>query len=205
MPRLLASIPTMLVVAMLLTAAQGSATEDYKYTGVKDCGRCHKKELIGDQLSAWKESPHAKAYETLKGDEAKRIAKAKGLTVAPHQADECLRCHATAHGLEPAQIFRKPLLVSDGVQCESCHGPGSAYRKKTVMADHEKAVAAGLWEPGKDEKVCTTCHNPESPTWDAAKGFDHAARKAKIEHPIPADVKGRYLELEKEARTRGRD
>jgi hypothetical protein len=89
------------------------------------------------------------------------------------------------------------------VQCESCHGPGSEYRKKTVMADQKKAVAAGLVLPEKDEKVCTKCHNKDSPTWDAAKGFDFEAAKKKIAHPIPKDVKGHYIELEKKARKPG--
>lgn len=187
----------------LLFAAAPAVAQDHKYVGVKDCGRCHKKELIGNQLSDWEKGPHAKAFETLKGDEAKRIAKEKGLTVPPHEADECVRCHATAHGLEKAQILKKPLAISDGVQCESCHGPGSDYRKKTVMADHDKAVAAGMWEPGENEKICTGCHNPDSPTWDPAKGFDFAAMKKEIEHPIPEDVKGRYIEAEKAARKGG--
>lgn len=198
MSRLPASARTMLVIAMLLGAAHVSAQE-HQYIGAKDCGRCHKKELIGDQLAVWEKSPHAKAFETLKGDAAKKIAQERGMTVPPHEADECVRCHATAHGLEEAQM-KKPLALSDGVQCESCHGPGSDYRKKKVMADHEKSVAAGMLEPGKNEQICTACHNQDSPTWDEAKGFDFAAMKEKIAHPIPEAVKGRYLEAEKEAR-----
>jgi len=58
-------------------------------------------------------------------------------------------------------------------------------------------VAMGMWEPDKDEKICTACHNDRSPTWDAAKGFDFEARKKDIAHPIPEDVKGRYLEVVK--------
>lgn len=201
MPKFLAPTPAILAVAVLLTAAIGSAADDHQYTGVKDCGRCHKKELIGDQLAAWEKGPHAKAYETLQGDDAKRIAKEKGMTVAPHESPDCLRCHATAAGLEKDQIFKKPLRVTDGVQCESCHGPGSDYRKKTAhAASLEKGIAAGMWEPGKDDKICVSCHNSDSPTFDVAKGFDLEERMKEIDHPIPEDVKGRVLELEKAAR-----
>jgi hypothetical protein len=65
------------------------------------------------------------------------------------------------------------------------------------MSDHDKSIAAGMWEPGEDEKICTGCHNDESPTWDAEKGFDYEERKEEIAHAIPEDVKGKYLEVEK--------
>lgn len=197
-----------LVVAgslLVLLAAPALAEKQHKYTGVKDCARCHKKELIGDQYGAWLKGPHAKAIETLKGDEAVKIGKEKGLAKPPHEADECLKCHATAHGVAEAMTAKRPLRIEDGVQCESCHGPGADYRKKKVMSDRDKAIAAGMWEPGENEKVCLACHNEESPTWDPAKGFDYAARKEDIAHPIPEDVKGRYLEIEKQRRKSGDD
>jgi nitrate/TMAO reductase-like tetraheme cytochrome c subunit len=200
LPRLFILSQALLIAIGIWLAPVSAGAEEFKYTGAKDCGRCHKKELMGDQLAAWKKGPHAEAFEALAGDEALKVAKERGMTVPPQESDDCLRCHATAFGLEKSQIHKKPLAMSDGVQCESCHGPGSGYRKKKTMADHDKAVAAGLWEPGKDEKVCTSCHNSDSPTWDEAKGFDYEAMKEKIAHPIPEDVKGHYLEREKEAR-----
>ena len=39
------------------------------------------------------------------------------------------------------------------------------------------------------------CHNSDSPTFES---FDYAQRKKDIAHPIPEDVKGHYLELEKQ-------
>lgn len=188
----------------LVFGGTATAASKYKYVGAKNCGKCHKKELMGNQLAEWEKADHHKAYETLKGEEAAKIAKERGLAQPAYESEECLKCHVTAYGL-PASAFRKkPLLESDGVQCESCHGPGSAYRKKKTMSDHDKAVAAGMWEPGKDEKICTECHNSDSPTWDPAKGFDFEAMKEKIAHPIPEDVKGHYIEKEKELRAQRR-
>jgi ribosomal protein L40E len=201
MARFVVWIATAVAMGSFLAAAPAPAA-DAKYVGAQDCGRCHKKDLIGNQLAEWKKDEHAKAMDALKSEKAQKIAKERGLKVAPHEADECVKCHATAHGLEKAQIFKKPLAISDGVQCESCHGPGSEYRKKKVMSDHDKSVAAGMWEPGENQKICTDCHNSDSPTWDAAKGFDFEAMKKKIAHPIPKDVKGHYIELEKKARAK---
>ena len=186
------------VVAFVLAGVAGSAAaQDAKYVGLKKCKTCHKKELIGNQMGAWQEAQHSKAYETLKGADALKVAEQQKLSVPPHEAPECLKCHVTAYGEDAAMFAKGPLDVANGVQCESCHGPGSLYKKKKTMADHDKSVAAGMWEPDKDEKICTKCHNDESPTWDAAAGFDFAKRKEEIAHPIPEDVKGKYLEVEK--------
>jgi hypothetical protein len=180
-----------------------SSAQEHQYVGAKKCRTCHKKELIGNQYGEWEKSQHAKAFETLKGDEAAKIAKAKGLATPAYESGECLECHSTGYGLPASAFDRKPLDPEDGVQCESCHGPGSDYKKKKTMSDHDASVAAGLWDPGNDEKICTTCHNEKSPTWDAAAGFDYEARKKKIAHPIPADVKGKYVEMAKKARRGG--
>ncbi len=188
-----------LAFSAMVTSASG---QEYQYTGVKDCSRCHKKELMGDQTAVWKKSAHAKAFDTLKSDEAVRIGQEKGLASPPHEADECVRCHATAHGVTPEQTEKRPLRLADGVQCESCHGPGSEYKPNKVMSDLEASRAAGMWDPGNDEKVCTACHNDESPTFEA---FDFAKRKEEIAHPIPEHVKGHYLELEKERRRKAKE
>jgi hypothetical protein len=193
------------VASLLVLVASPAFAGAHKYTGVKDCSRCHKKELIGDQYEEWKKGPHSKAFETLKGAKALEIAKQKGISTPPHETDDCLKCHATAHTVTQEMTAKKPLKVSDSVQCESCHGPGADYRKKKIMSDRDKAIAAGMWEPGKNEKICLACHNDGSPTWDAAKGFDYAGAKKKIAHPIPEDVKGHYLEIEKKNKQGGND
>ncbi len=193
-----------IVVAVAsLAFVTGAQAQEHRYVGVKDCALCHKKELIGDQYGVWKKSKHSKAFEALKSDKAIQIAKEKGIQGPPSESKECLRCHVTAYGKPASAFYKKPLLASDGVQCESCHGPGSDYRKNSIMSDQAKAEAAGLMLPGKDEKLCTGCHNADSPTWDAAKGFDFAAAKKEIAHPIPKDVKGHYLEIAKQRRNAG--
>jgi hypothetical protein len=193
-------IVTAVVLAPMVGIADSPAS-DHKYVGAKKCKTCHKKELMGDQYGEWQKGVHAKAYETLKGEKAAEIAKKKGLSTSPHETEECLQCHVTGYGL-PASAFDKKKLLknSDGIQCESCHGPGKDYRKKKIMSDRDKAIAKGMWEPGKDEKICTACHNADGPTWDPAKGFDHEKAKEEIAHPIPEDVKGKYLEMAEKLR-----
>jgi len=192
------------VFAFALASASAQAADPaHKYVGAAKCKSCHNKELMGDQWGEWEKGVHHKAYETLMSDDAIEIAKKKGLATPPHETDDCLECHVTAYGMPAAAFDKKPIPVTEGIGCESCHGPGKDYRKKKTMSDRDKSVAAGMWEPENDAKICTACHNDRSPTWDAAKGFDHEAMMEKIAHPIPEDVKGRYLEVVAERKKAG--
>ncbi len=201
--------------AVALLAAGGAAAQGvpHQYVGASKCKTCHKKELMGDQYGTWSDGPHAEAFETLEEDDSTALAAKLGVAGPASEASECLSCHVTAFG-QPAEAFYKDLEFEDGVQCESCHGPGRDYRKKKIMSDPEQAKAKGLWDPGAHAKICTECHNPRSPTWDPARytlpdgttaGFHFEQAKTRIAHPIPEDVKGRYLELEKAQKEAARD
>jgi hypothetical protein len=166
--------------------------ELHDYVGFKKCGTCHKKDAIGNQVAAWRESKHAKAYETLASDQALEYAKKAGIS-DPQTADECLKCHVTAFGVAESRLGMK-FDRKAGVQCEACHGPGKDYRKKKIMKDRDKAVAKGLIL--QSEEVCTTCHNDESPAWDPERytladgtktGFDYDQAVEEIAHPVPED------------------
>ena len=155
-----------------------------KYVGVKQCSMCHKTEKQGKQFDVWSKSQHAKAYQTLTTEKANEAAKAKGIKTPAVETKECLECHTLGKTVD-AKMFDKAFDIKDGVQCETCHGAGSAYKSMSVMKDEAKAVAAGLAE-FKDEKAieafCKTCHNEKSPTF---KGFDFKEMIGKIAHPIP--------------------
>jgi hypothetical protein len=157
-----------------VTAAPDAAN----YVGVKMCGLCHKKEDSGNQLAKWQASPHAKAFETLGTDKAKEVGKKAGVE-DPQKSGKCLKCHSTAYNFGETVATEK-IKVEDGVVCESCHGPGKNYMKKSLMESRDSAIAAGLNYPAS--KNCTLCHNDQSPTF---KGFDEKAMFEKIAHPDP--------------------
>jgi hypothetical protein len=190
--------------SVLAGAASAGSEKLHDYVGVEKCRTCHEKELIGNQVGALSEGPHRRAYETLTEDASLAIAKGLGIATLPQESEACLRCHVTAYGV-PAVRIASPLAYMDGVQCESCHGPGRDYRKKQIMSDRARAAKKGLWDASRDEAICTGCHNSESPTYDPARylrpdgttsGFDFEIAKGRIAHAIPADVKGRFVELE---------
>jgi hypothetical protein len=175
-----------------LAAANGAATANgkHEFAGHKKCKTCHKKAEIGNQFGVWLESRHAKAYETLGTEKAKKWGAEAGVD-NPQTDDRCIKCHSTAHGV-PDDMVSKKFDRTAGVQCESCHGAGKDYRKKKIMMDHDKAVANGLIVP--TEAVCTKCHNDESPAWDPQRytladgskvGFDFEQAAKTIAHPVP--------------------
>lgn len=156
-----------LIIGLIMTMTPANAAPK-EFIGAAKCKMCHNKSATGEQYAKWAASPHAKAMQSLKGDEAKN--------------PKCLKCHATAFGLEASDT--QTITMAEGVSCESCHGAGSAYKSATIMKDMTKAMAAGLLMP--DEKLCRKCHNPESPTY---KEFNFKTFSAKIAHPNPAKEK----------------
>lgn len=166
------------VMAFSTTAAQN------KYVGVKQCKMCHQTPKQGQQFDIWSKSKHAGAFKTLASAKAAEIAKAKGIKGSPAEAKECLECHTLGKTVE-ATMLDKSFVMDDGVQCETCHGPGSAYKMMSTMKDAAKAKAAGLAMYKDDaaiEALCVTCHNDKSPT---KKAFDLKKMWAEIKHTVP--------------------
>jgi hypothetical protein len=179
----------LLLVAALAWVVQASGEEAKKaeeeahgYIGALSCKGCHKSEAKGDQYGKWLASPHAKAYETLLTEESKKITAEMGIEAAPEEAPKCLKCHVTAWDAD-AELLGKKYDKTEGVSCESCHGPGADW-KITHMKDVEKAMTQGMIHP--DEALCLTCHNEESPTY---KEFKFEEAMAEVAHPNPKNVK----------------
>jgi hypothetical protein len=167
-------------VPIFLYAINGDEGK-HKYVGAKLCGMCHKTDAVGKQYTIWENSKHAQAYNTLKTEDADRIAKAKGYSTKAIETPECLKCHATGYNID-ASLLTDKFNISDGVQCETCHGPGSDYKSIKIMKDKKLAVDNGLIIYDKPEQLCLKCHNEESPYF---KGFNFNEMWPKIAHSIP--------------------
>ncbi len=170
-------------ICFLATLSSAQSTGNHKYLGVKTCMLCHKGEAKGAVYEKWASSGHAKAYQELLSAQSDEIAKKKGLKTAAKDSKECLECHATAADVTPAQISEKGKLdVTDGIVCETCHGPASDYLAIHSKKDIAKAMEAGLVVGANNEKTCTKCHNKKSPTF---KSFNYKEQWAKIAHAMP--------------------
>ena len=169
----------LVLVLCLLFIAGGSLTaQDYDYIGAVKCKMCHNKSATGQQYKIWLEGPHANAMKTLSTPEALAIAKEKGIA-DPTTDPACIKCHSTYGSID--HDFNIGVKISEGVSCETCHGPGSKYKTNSIMKDHAKSLANGLIIP--DKTLCEGCHNEESPTY---KPFNYEEKLKEIAHPIPA-------------------
>lgn len=177
------------VLAVIVFAAYSFTFFEYahkaaagKYVGVQTCvGACHKTDAQGKQLDIWQNSKHANAFKTLQTPEADKIAKDKGFTTPAAETPACLKCHVLGKDIDPTEL-ESTFSKEDGVQCETCHGAGSEYKKLSIMKDKEKAKENGLIIHDDKAAFCTGCHNSESPTF---KSFNYDEMWPKIQHSKP--------------------
>ncbi len=172
--------------AAVLPALPG---DEPAYIGSKKCKACHKA-----QYTSWEEGRKAKSMDTLMPGKFAEAKTAHNLDPAKdYTKDEsCLKCHTTGYGHEggyaiPDAADEKAVKQAknlEGVGCESCHGPGSAYKdlhkdikKEKRTYKFEEMVKAGQWKI--EQAKCEQCHNEKSPTF---KGFDFEKQKMDSSH-----------------------
>ena len=168
---------TFIIALLVIFAGSVMQAQTFKYIGAAKCKMCHIKPPKGEQYAVWLAGPHANAMKSLSGDQAKKIAAEKGIA-DPTTDASCLKCHSTVGHIDSKLIAG--VKITEGVSCESCHGPGSMYKGASIMKNRDLALKKGLMLP--TEEVCKSCHNPESPTY---RVFNYAEKVAEIAHPNP--------------------
>ncbi|HYA78722.1 MAG TPA: multiheme c-type cytochrome, partial [Candidatus Bathyarchaeia archaeon] len=88
------------------------------------------------------------------------MARILKLDAKAEDSPKCLACHALY--ASPDQRGR-PFEIADGVSCESCHGPASAWLGPHTTSDwpHEKSVALGMRDMRnvvQRANLCLECH-----------------------------------------------
>ena len=163
-----------IVIASLLTFSLVFAinlfSQDFTYVGAEKCKMCHKSEKQGQQFPLWESRKHSKSIAALSTEEGKALA-----ADAPDNP-KCLKCHAPLYE-------KAPELKAEGVSCEVCHGPGSAYKKMSIMKDHTESVKNGLIDYGSTDAIKAQCMGCHENAHD--KPFDFATAWEKVKHPTP--------------------
>lgn len=168
---------TLLILIIAATVTVGLLSQTFTYVGAAKCAICHKTEKQGRQHPIWQESKHSQSPAALSLPQAAEYAKTANVQ-NPVESPDCLKCHAPLHE-------KAPELKAEGVTCEVCHGPGSEYKKLTIMKDQALAKQNGLItydSPEAVRKQCLTCHENAH-----GKSFDFAAAIEKIKHNKPAE------------------
>lgn len=168
-----------LVLCFFLLSGGTLTAQDFEYIGAKKCKICHNKPETGKQYKIWMAGKHANAMKSLSNEESLKYAMENGIT-DPATDPGCIKCHSTVGSTD--ENLHAGLTIKEGVSCETCHGPGSAYKPKKVMINQAKSLEKGLIIP--DQKLCETCHNEENPFH---KEFDFEKYMEKIAHPNPME------------------
>jgi hypothetical protein len=173
--RLLLLPAAALLLAAIFSSAGFSQTRSTaydssgKYTGPGSCAStsCHgsitprtENDVLQNEYSTWiVKDKHAQSYKALTGSVGERMAGILGLGKA-EAAPRCLACHT----LNPAPAERSRTFdVSEGVSCESCHGPASGWLGPHTERDwtHQKSIALGMVDTRalvKRTEKCLSCH-----------------------------------------------
>ena len=168
-----------LIATVIIAIGLGTTTvlaQNFTYVGAQKCQICHKTEKQGQQYPTWEMSNHAKSFAALSSPAASANAQALGVK-DPTTDQKCLKCHGPL-------ADKAAELKAEGVSCEVCHGPGSAYKSLTIMKSKDESVKNGLKLYANADAIkahCLTCHQDAH-----GKSFDFAAAWDKIKHPVPA-------------------
>jgi len=145
------------------------AAQSPRYTGPGSCAStaCHgsvtprtDNRVLQNEYSTWiVKDKHSKAYASLQGNVGERMATILGIGKA-ESAPKCLACHALD---VPATQRARTFDLSEGVSCESCHGPAAAWLGPHTERDwtHQKSIAAGMYDTRdltKRSEKCLSCH-----------------------------------------------
>ncbi len=143
-----------------------TADDDPQVVGVMVCASCHRGESMGYVASKWRLTRHAEAYAVLGTEAARAMAVAEGVDGDPRRSEACLGCHATGGSIPPTR----------GVQCESCHGPGSRHATQAAAGNPMASHAVGLTLPKR--ATCERCHTPGIHGAD----FEYEKYLAQVDH-----------------------
>jgi hypothetical protein len=154
---------------LLAIAAQDLTPGNYKYVGPGSCSAvaCHggiaprtSTKVLQNEYSTWvTQDKHAHAYTALTEPLGRQMSAI--LKIGPaEKAQRCLVCHALS--VDEAHHGRD-FDVAEGVSCESCHGPASAWLGPHIdpRADHAKMVSLGLIDNkslARRSAMCLSCH-----------------------------------------------
>jgi hypothetical protein len=174
-----------LLLCLPMAAFAADVPKDAKHEGAASCASslCHGSSrpleahgVLQNEYVTWSQfDPHSSAYRVLLNARSRQMA--ARLRIGPaEKAPQCLACHAE---VVPAAQRSPRHQLSDGVACESCHGPSSKWlpthhqSPAVTHADNLARGLAALERPAVRAETCTACH-----VGDATRYASHAMMAA---------------------------
>ena len=174
-----------LLLCLPMAAFAADVPKDAKHEGAASCASslCHGSSrpldahgVLQNEYVTWSQfDPHSSAYRVLLSARSRQMA--ARLRIGPaEKAPQCLACHAE---VVPAAQRSPRHQVSDGIACESCHGPSSKWlpthhqSPAVTHADNLARGLAALERPAVRAETCTACH-----VGDATRYASHAMMAA---------------------------
>ena len=142
----------------------GSCSASSCHGGIQPLSVTH---VLQNEYSTWViRDKHSKSFQALQNPVSQRMAKILRL---PHAdtAEKCLVCHSL---FVPAPEKGREFELSEGVSCESCHGPASAWLGPHAVKNfaRQQSVALGMYDTSdlirRGEK-CLSCHLGTANKW----------------------------------------
>jgi len=147
-----------------------------KFLGSQSCSSssCHGgANEKSNQYTIWSthDFHHARPYATLETARSERLAEVLKIG-NPTQSARCTVCHAP-FATVPAERLGHDVAITEGISCESCHGPAENWIRSHTRPDYKRAdrVTAGM----RDLKnlyvranTCVACHQNIDPEIRAA-------------------------------------
>jgi hypothetical protein len=155
-------------VAAMSLSLRARTPQTPSYTGPGSCAAaaCHgairpvpNSRILQTEYSTWiAQDRHARAAEVLANPVSVRMARILGLGAA-NTAQKCLACHS----LDVPEGQQARTFMNEGVSCEACHGPASAWLgpHTTKGWTHAQSVQMGMYDTKdlvKRTEKCLTCH-----------------------------------------------
>jgi hypothetical protein len=166
-----AGFALLITFAAFRAPAEGSITNESVSSAVAGSTACSSSGCHGGaddkskQVHVWSKLDfHSRSFATLTSARSRRFAEVLKLEAAT-TSPRCTVCHAP---FQPLAARRPDLAVSQGVSCESCHGPARSWIRAHTRPDfsHADRVAAGMRDLrdlyGR-ANTCVACHQTLDP------------------------------------------
>jgi cytochrome c554/c'-like protein len=159
----------LLCQTLLLGQSNPPRADQSKYLGPGSCAAsaCHggmapqkSTSVLQNEFSVWvMQDKHSNAFRVLQNPVAQRMGRILKIG-DPTASPKCLLCHALY--ISPEQKGRD-FDISEGVTCENCHGPSSAWLGVHTMKGYSRPQLYAMGQYNTKDLVsrtekCMTCH-----------------------------------------------